>query len=110
MKNLKPNPKWDVYSFGIILLELLSGRVISAGELGQWEVPEGSVGEEKNRAVRLADVAIRGDMEGREEAMLACFRLGFSCASYVPQKRPSMKEAVRVLEKMASDSSSLSSC
>ncbi|KAE8691535.1 Receptor protein kinase-like protein [Hibiscus syriacus] len=101
IKNLKPNPKWDVYSFGIVLFELLSGRVFTAGELGQWEVPADSVGEEKNRAVRLADVAIRGDMEGREEAALACFRLGFSCASYVPQKRPSMKEAVRV-----SDSSS----
>ncbi|GMI83684.1 RECEPTOR DEAD KINASE1 [Hibiscus trionum] len=103
-KNLKPNPKWDVYSFGIILLELLSGRVFSTGELGQWAVPACSVGEEKNRAVRLADVAIRGDMGGKEEAVVACFRLGFSCSSYVPQKRPSMKEAVGILEKIASSS------
>ncbi|XWS62947.1 hypothetical protein CRYUN_Cryun06bG0054400 [Craigia yunnanensis] len=110
LKNLKPNPKWDIYSFGIILLELLSGRVFSTRELEHWAVPAGSVGEEKNRAARLADVAIRGDMEGREEAMVACFRLGFSCASFVPQKRPSMKEAVRILEKMASASSSLPSC
>ncbi|XWS39908.1 hypothetical protein CRYUN_Cryun18bG0095100 [Craigia yunnanensis] len=106
LKNLKPNPKWDVYSFGIILLELLSGRALSTTELGQWAVPAGSVGEEKNRAVRLADVAIRGDVEGREEAMLACFRLGFSCASSVPQKRPSMKEAVQILEKIPSSASS----
>ncbi|XVF01323.1 hypothetical protein REPUB_Repub04eG0078000 [Reevesia pubescens] len=105
LKNLKPNPKWDVYSFGIILLELLSGRVLSTGELGQWAVPAGSVGEENNRAVRLADVAIRGEVEGREEAMLACFRLGFSCASFVPQKRPNMKKAVQILEKIPSASS-----
>ncbi|MFQ6649290.1 hypothetical protein Gotur_022030 [Gossypium turneri] len=98
---LKPSPKWDVYSFGMILLELLSGRVLSGRELGQWAVPAGSVGEEKNRAVRLADVAIRGEVESREEAMLGCFRLGFSCASYVPHKRPSMKEAVRILDKMS---------
>ncbi|KAK8558640.1 hypothetical protein V6N13_098287 [Hibiscus sabdariffa] len=110
IKNPKPNPKWDVYSFGIILLELLAGRFFSAAELGQCAVPACSAGEEKNRAVRLADAAIRGDMGGREEAVVACFRLGFSCASYVPQKRPSMKEAVRILEKMASDSSSSSSC
>ncbi|XVE49248.1 hypothetical protein DITRI_Ditri01bG0067600 [Diplodiscus trichospermus] len=99
LKNLKPNPKWDVYSFGIILLELLSGRVFSTRELAQWAVPAGS--EEKNRAVRLADVAIRGEVEGREEDMLTCFRLGFSCASFMPQKRPSMKEAVQILEKIS---------
>ena len=73
-------------------------------------VPAGSVGEERNRAVLLTDVAIRGDMEGREEAMVACFKLGFSCASFVPQKRPSMKAAVQILEKMASASSCFSSC
>ncbi|OMO63282.1 hypothetical protein COLO4_32600 [Corchorus olitorius] len=108
LKSIKPNPKWDVYSFGIILLELLSGRVFTTRELSQWALPAGSVGEEKNRAVRLADVAIRGDVEGREEDMLACFRLGFSCASFVPQKRPSMKEAAQILEKIPSAYSSSS--
>ncbi|MBA0863438.1 hypothetical protein Goshw_021121 [Gossypium schwendimanii] len=100
LKNLKPNPKWDVYSFGMILLELLSGRVLSTGELEQWAVAAASIEEEKNRAVRLGDVAIKGDMEGKEEAILTCFRLGFSCVSVVPQKRPSMKEAVQILEKI----------
>ncbi|MBA0771632.1 hypothetical protein Gotri_007124 [Gossypium trilobum] len=100
LKNLKPNPKWDVYSFGMILLELLSGRVLSTGELEQWAVAAASIGEEKNRAVRLGDMAIKGDMEGKEEAILTCFRLGFSCVSVVPQKRPSMKEAVQILEKI----------
>ncbi|MBA0619792.1 hypothetical protein Godav_005599 [Gossypium davidsonii] len=100
LKNLKPNPKWDVYSFGMILLELLSGRVLSTGELEQWAVAAASTGEEKNRAVRLGDMAIKGDMEGKEEAILTCFRLGFSCVSVVPQKRPSMKEAVQILEKI----------
>ncbi|KAB2050950.1 hypothetical protein ES319_A12G022500v1 [Gossypium barbadense] len=100
LKNLKPNPKWDVYSFGMILLELLSGRVLSTGELEQWAVAAASIEEEKNRAVRLGDMAIKGDMEGKEEAILTFFRLGFSCVSVVPQKRPSMKEAVQILEKI----------
>ncbi|KAK8320260.1 hypothetical protein V6Z12_A12G024200, partial [Gossypium hirsutum] len=99
LKNHKPNPKWDVYSFGMILLELLSGRVLSTGELEQWAVAAASIEEEKNRAVRLGDMAIKGDMEGKEEAILTFFRLGFSCVSVVPQKRPSMKEAVQILEK-----------
>ncbi|KAK8489070.1 hypothetical protein V6N13_029955 [Hibiscus sabdariffa] len=106
LKNLKPNPKWDVYSFGMILLELLGGRVLSTRELVEkWAVPAGSSGEEKNRSVQLADRAIKGDMQGKEEVILTCFRFGFSCTSVVPEKRPSMKQAVQILEKIASASS-----
>lgn len=60
----------------------------------------GVVVDDKNRALRMADVAIRGDVEGREEALLACFKLGYSCGSPIPQKRPTMKEVVQVLEKI----------
>ncbi|KAE8667058.1 Receptor protein kinase-like protein [Hibiscus syriacus] len=99
LKSLKPNPKWDVYSFDVILLELLSGRVLSSRELvDERAVPAGSAGEE-------TDTAIKGDMEGKVEAIMTCFRLGFSCTSVVQQQRPSMKEAVQILEKIASASS-----
>lgn len=97
-KNLRPNPKWDVYSFGIVLLELITGKVFSDRELGQWT--SGSVAEDKTRLLRMADVAIKADVARKEKAILACFKLGFSCASLVPQKRPSMKDALQVLEKM----------
>lgn len=99
LKNIKPNPKWDVYSFGILLLELLTGKVFSDRELGQWTA--GSVAEEKSRVLRLVDVSIKAEVEGKEDALLACFKLGLSCASFVPQKRPSMKEALQVLERIS---------
>lgn len=99
LQNIKPSPKWDVYSFGIVLLELLSGRVFSDLELDQWPEP-GSGEEEMNRVLRMADVGIKSEMEGRENVILTCFKLGLSCASLVPQKRPSMKEALQILEKI----------
>ncbi|KAL6013332.1 hypothetical protein ACLOJK_003825 [Asimina triloba] len=96
LKNLKAQPKWDVYSFGIVLLELVTGKAFTEAELAQWN--SGFLFEDQYRVLRLADPAIRADVEGREEALLACFKLGFSCTSMVPQKRPTMKEAVQVLE------------
>ncbi|RHN82269.1 putative protein kinase RLK-Pelle-LRR-III family [Medicago truncatula] len=99
-QNIKSNPKSDVYSFGVILLEILSGRVFSDLELDQWSIP-GSVEEEKNRVLRMVDVAIKHEIEGRENVVLTCFKLGLNCVSLVPQKRPSMKEALQILEKMA---------
>ncbi|EEF37420.1 probable LRR receptor-like serine/threonine-protein kinase At4g37250 [Ricinus communis] len=104
LRSLKPNPKWDVFSFGVILLELLTGKVIVVDELGQGS--NGITVDDKSRAIRMADVAIRADVEGKEEALLPCFKVGYSCASPVPQKRPTMKEILQVLEKIPSKSSS----
>ncbi|XP_052194169.1 probable LRR receptor-like serine/threonine-protein kinase At4g37250 [Diospyros lotus] len=93
LENLKPSPKWDVYSFGILLLELLTGRVFSEQELGA-----GSASEDRTRLARMAGA------EDKEDAAMACLKLGFSCAALAPQRRPSMKEALQVLDKMPSSS------
>lgn len=100
LRNLKPSPKWDVYSFGVVLLELISGRVFSEEELCQWNA--GFVVEERNRIIRMADPALRGEVEGREEAVLSCFKLGFACAAMAPQRRPSMKDVVVMLDRIPS--------
>ncbi|KAI9089129.1 hypothetical protein K1719_029408 [Acacia pycnantha] len=99
LRNLKPNPKWDVYSFGVLFLELLTGKIVVLDDMGQ---PPGFLVEDKARALRMADMAIRADMEGKEESLLAWFKLGYSCVSSVPQKRPSMKEVLQVIEKTPS--------
>lgn len=97
-KNIKPNHKWDVYSFGVIFLQLLIGRVLSNRELSQWSAI--LIAENKNQVLRLVDMAIRADVEAKEDVVLSCLKLRFSCASFAPQKRPTMREAVQVLEKI----------
>lgn len=108
LRSLKPTSKWDVYSFGVVLLELLTGKVIISDEFGPDAIigsGSGSSTLEKNKILRMADMAIRGDMEGKEESLLALLRLGYSCISPLPQKRPSMKEALHILDKFPLSSS-----
>lgn len=96
LRSIKPNAKWDVYSFGVILLELLTGKIVVVDELGQVN---GLVIDDGDRAMRMADAAIRAELEGREEAVLACLKMGLACASPIPQRRPNIKEALQVLDR-----------
>ncbi|KAG2286422.1 hypothetical protein Bca52824_046026 [Brassica carinata] len=105
LSNLKPNPKWDVFGFGVILLELLTGKIVSVDEVG---IGNGLTVEDGNRALIMADVAIRSELEGKEDLLLGLFKLGYSCASQVPQKRPTMKEALVVFERFPMSSSAKS--
>lgn len=107
LRSLKPNPKWDVFSYGVVLLELLTGKVIVSDEMVPGPPVMGV--EEKSKVLRMADVAIRADMEGKEEALLALLKLGYNCISPVPQKRPTMKEVIQALDKFPTSSSSSSS-
>lgn len=108
LRSIKPNAKWDVFSYGVVLLELLTGKVIVSDEFGPASMTWSSTltDEEKNKVLRMSDVAIRGDMEGKEEALFAILKLGYNCISSVPQKRPHMKEVLHTLDKFPSTSSS----
>ncbi|CAM0950642.1 unnamed protein product [Alopecurus aequalis] len=100
----KPSAKWDVYSFGMVLLELVAGRALTSVELCQW-----TAGEEKGQQVfLLADAALRGEMEGREETLASCLRLGFACCAMAPNKRPAMKDVLQAIDRIPSPSSSSS--
>uniref|UniRef100_A0A7N0UEJ8 Protein kinase domain-containing protein n=1 Tax=Kalanchoe fedtschenkoi TaxID=63787 RepID=A0A7N0UEJ8_KALFE len=99
LRSLKVSAKWDVYSFGVVLLELLTGKALHGFELAPWAAACFTA-EEEERVLRMTDVSIRSDVALREDATLACFKLGFGCANLVPGKRPTMKEAVQALEKI----------
>ncbi|CAI9770267.1 unnamed protein product [Fraxinus pennsylvanica] len=110
LRSLKPNPKWDVFSFGVVLLELLTGKIIVSDEMGPGLALAATTSsvEEKGKVLRMADVPIRADVEGKEDAFLALLKLGYSSISPVPQKRPSMKEVLQALERFQTSSFSSS--
>ncbi|KAI3753088.1 hypothetical protein L2E82_25133 [Cichorium intybus] len=92
--------KWDVYSFGIVLLELLSGKVFTGDELTQWNMESSTLDDNETKILKMIDGLAIADVYEKKESNLTCFKLGFCCASFAPQKRPSMREALQVLEKI----------
>ncbi|CAH9101462.1 unnamed protein product [Cuscuta epithymum] len=93
----KVNEKVDVYSFGVILLELVTGREPNDEEeewcLVDWarhHVEAGiAIGEALDEEITTANNL--GEMCG-------VFRLGIFCTAPNPAKRPTMKEALRILQ------------
>uniref|UniRef100_A0A2N9HSZ7 Protein kinase domain-containing protein n=1 Tax=Fagus sylvatica TaxID=28930 RepID=A0A2N9HSZ7_FAGSY len=92
------NEKIDVYSFGVILLELTTGRKANDGDehtsLAQWawrHIQEG------NPIVDALDEAVK-EPDYLDE-MDCVFNLGIICTNTQPLKRPSMKEVLQILLK-----------
>ena len=106
MRSPKPSAKWDVYSLGVLLLELVAGRALTSVELCHCAA------DDKAQALRLADPALRGEVEGREEAVASCLRLGAACCAMAPGKRPSIRDALQAIERIPdlAAASSSSSC
>ncbi|KQJ95360.1 MDIS1-interacting receptor like kinase 1 isoform X3 [Brachypodium distachyon] len=92
--------KVDVYSLGVVMLELVTGRVaneaIADGHLATW------AGKHCNRLMKnvvdfshVIDMAISvPDRVRYFKEMLAMFRLGVACTDKDPQERPPMHEVL----------------
>ncbi|XP_023756733.1 receptor-like protein kinase HSL1 [Lactuca sativa] len=92
----KVNEKIDVYSFGVILFELTTGREASNGNehssLAEWAMQH-ALGSEP-----IEDVLDKDIMEPMYmNDMSSVFKLGLWCTSRLPTNRPSMKEVSKML-------------
>ncbi|EHA8590327.1 receptor-like protein kinase HSL1 [Cocos nucifera] len=96
----KIDEKVDVFSFGVVLLELVTGRGANDGGgedgcLADWvwrRYQEGS------RVIDIIDEEIQNPQLYLDE-MEVVFRLGLFCTGKTPSGRPSMKEVLHVLIK-----------
>lgn len=92
-KSLRLTVKCDVYSYGIVLLELLTGKDPSAGrnfDIIAW-VKRRMGSSPDFFDVRMIDP---GDTDANKQAMTAVLHLALDCTKTLPHQRPSMDEVV----------------
>ncbi|EHA8586637.1 Receptor-like cytoplasmic kinase [Cocos nucifera] len=92
--------KSDVYGFGVVLLEMLSGqraldisRPSGKHNLVDWAKPLLS---DRRKVARLMDQRLEGQYSSK--AALKAAQLTLRCLAGEPKNRPSMKEVVETLE------------
>eukprot|EP00253_Pinus_taeda_P016781 PITA_16781 len=107
---MKVSEKSDVYSFGVVLLELVSGkRATGEAEYGEsldiagWMLSKLSRREEEEELPLgvLDRRIIEGEDEstnGCTEQMLRMLAVGLHCINRVPNRRPSMKKVLDMLQ------------
>ncbi|KAK1436461.1 hypothetical protein QVD17_02241 [Tagetes erecta] len=86
----------NVYSFGVILLELLTGKTaVSEGfELANWVSNEL---EEKHNFDQMLDSVVSGTSPTVRDQMLAVLKVALACVNVLPEARPDTRSVLRML-------------
>ncbi|KAL0365823.1 UNVERIFIED_CONTAM: putative leucine-rich repeat receptor-like protein kinase [Sesamum radiatum] len=86
----------NVYSFGVVLLELLTGKpAVSGGtELAKWVL---SNSKQQNKWDQILDFSVSKTSLAVRSQMLAVLKVALACVSVSPESRPKMKSVLRML-------------
>ncbi|KAH7405156.1 hypothetical protein KP509_15G059000 [Ceratopteris richardii] len=102
--------KGDIYSFGVVILELLTGqRPTHKEEFGDNNLV-GWVRQHvgANNFQRVLDPTIRDTLKVEHE-MIQYLRIAYDCLDELPSRRPTMFQVVRMLREVACDDQQSSS-
>ncbi|TVU34177.1 hypothetical protein EJB05_16007, partial [Eragrostis curvula] len=93
--------KSDVFSFGVLVLEIISGRKVATS----FRRYRGSnnlmayawrLWEDRN-CVQLIDSSLSVEEHNQEEELIRCIQIALLCVQANPEDRPDMKEVARML-------------
>ncbi|XP_059435687.1 leucine-rich repeat receptor-like protein kinase PXL1 [Corylus avellana] len=97
---LKVNEKTDIYSFGVVLLELVTGKMPLDAAFGESiDIVEWVRRKIKNKRglEEALDNNIAGDCKHVQEEMLLVLRIALVCTAKLPRDRPSMRDIITML-------------
>ncbi|KAK9101823.1 hypothetical protein Sjap_019077 [Stephania japonica] len=100
LETASPTPKSDVYGFGVVLFELITGKKPIGDDYSDDKdstlVAWVRALVRRGDASRAIDPKIRGT--GPEAHMEEALRIGYLCTADLPAKRPSMQQIVGLLK------------
>lgn len=89
--------KADVYSFGVLILEIISGRRISQSiRSDMFLVRQAWLLHQQDNLLDIVDTNIK---DYPEEEVLRYIKVGLACTQATPSSRPTMREVVKLLSR-----------
>lgn len=90
--------KADIYSFGVLLIEIVSGRCNTNTQLPldqQYLLERAWQLYERKELLDLVDMSLQGDFDAEQACRF--FKIGLLCTQDLPKLRPSMSTVVKML-------------